>query len=80
MTQGLELDTIAKFNLGEKGRIIRGSELRSDRGTLFLPKLRPPQSAGSLSQSQLSFSHVAPLGYGDSYPLQCRCRNPIDVI
>jgi hypothetical protein len=25
--------------------------LRSDRGTLFLPKLRPPQSAGSLFQS-----------------------------
>ncbi len=47
----LELDTIPKFNLGEKGRIIRGSELRSDRGTLFLPKLRPPQSAGSLFQS-----------------------------
>ena len=25
--------------------------MRSDRGTLFLPKLRPPQSAGALSQS-----------------------------
>src|SRR6266581_3874525 len=48
MSQGSRIRHNPRIRPWREDRIIRGSELRSDRGTLFLPKLRPPQSAGSL--------------------------------
>src|SRR6266550_6129689 len=55
MTQGSRIRHNPRIRPWREDRIIRGSELRSDRGTLFLPKLRPPQSAGSLFSAPSRF-------------------------